>query len=213
MDIWCLEGKKKLFYFAKGFLIFRLFRIIARCSKYDFWNLGKFWDRNRWPKKIWAKKNRRKKSENFLVENFLGPKNFDFWSKKCSLKKSMKIQNFEISIFSKIFRNFKILNFHLLFQRKMFRSKNRKLLVQIFFSTKSFLIFSTKKISQFFLGYLFRSKIFPRFQKSHLENCAMRPGIQVPVISVMGQKVTFFSTNLPGEIPSLADPLYNISSI
>ena len=51
--------------------------------------------------------------ETFFVEKnpttfgrffFSGPKNFDFWSKKNSLKKSMKIQNFEISkIFRKIF--------------------------------------------------------------------------------------------------------------
>ena len=31
----------------KDFGGFRLFRIIARFSKHDFWNLGEIWDRNR----------------------------------------------------------------------------------------------------------------------------------------------------------------------
>ena len=49
--------------------------MIARCSKYDFLNLGEIWDRNRLPKKIGRTNIRRKKSENFwskkkLVEIF-----------------------------------------------------------------------------------------------------------------------------------------------
>ena len=50
-------------------------------------------------------------------------------------------------------------------------------------STTSFRIcFDEKSFAQHFGGYLFRSQISPRFQKSHLENCAMRPGTQIPVI-------------------------------
>ena len=30
--------------------------MVARCSKCDFWNLWKFWDRNRYSKKNWSKK-------------------------------------------------------------------------------------------------------------------------------------------------------------
>ena len=64
------------------------------------------------------------------------------------------------------------------------------------FSFFSIIIFSTKKISTFFgqiffddqktlwhfQKNIFRSQMFQRFQKSYLENCAMRPGIRVPAI-------------------------------
>ena len=85
---------------------------------------------------------RRKKSEHFFVEFFLGQNNFDFWSKKCSLKISMKIQNFEISIF---FRNiFKISKFSIfieIFNEKIFDQQSK------FFGPKKN---STKKFSDFF---------------------------------------------------------------
>ena len=48
-------------------------------------------------KKIGRKIFRRKKSDNFWSKKNLGPKIFDFLTKNFSLKKSMKIQNFEIS--------------------------------------------------------------------------------------------------------------------
>ena len=111
-----------------------------------------------------------KKIRKLLVEFFFGTKKFRFLSDFFSLKKSMTIQNFEIS---KIFRNFKILNFHWLFHRCFFGKKS-KFLVPTFFSTKSFRIFfDEKKIDQIFFEHLFRSQILQRFQKSHLENRAM----------------------------------------
>ena len=39
-----------------------------------------------------------------------------------------------------------------------------------------------KKNSEIFLKNIFQSQMFQRFQKPYLENCAMRPGIRVPVI-------------------------------
>ena len=64
-------------------------------------------------KKFGRKIFRRKKIRKLLVEKNLGPKIFDFWPKKNSMKKSTKIQNFEIlKFFRKKKRNFKISNFH-----------------------------------------------------------------------------------------------------
>ena len=74
--------------------------------------LGKFGIGIGDPKKIGRTFCRRKKSEQFLVEIFLGPNIFDFLIEKKLLKKSVKIQNFEISKNFRKNRNFKILNFH-----------------------------------------------------------------------------------------------------
>ena len=51
------------------------------------------------------------------------------------------------------------------------------------FTARHRFFFLTKHIS-IICFYLLRSKNFQRFQKSYLENCAMRPGIQVPVITL-----------------------------
>ena len=108
-----------------------------------------------------------------------------FWSKKKSSKISMKKNPIK-----KYFRPTKKID-----QKK---------------STTSFRIFFEEKMfDQKFLGYLFRSQNFPRFQKSHLENCAMRPGIQVPMISVMEQKVTFpplIYQEIPYSYPAWRNP-------
>ena len=190
--------------FAKGFLAFHLFIIIARCSKYDFWNLGEIWDRNRWPKHFRAKKFRQKKSENCLVENCLDQTFSIFLSKKISLKKSMKIQNFEISIFSKFFRNFEI---SFTFSTKKCSIKKSKIFGPTIFRPKSFRIFFDEIFFvQNFLGHVFRSQIFPRFQKSCLENRAMTLNRRKPPKPIW---VTFFpriwerllgSSISPGEI-------------
>ena len=116
------------------------------------------------PKKNCRKIFRRNKIRKLLVEQFL---------RKKSLKKSMKIQNFEISIFFlENFWNFKILNFHSFFQRTFFQTK-----IKQFWSKKN----STKRFRIFFdemffgkknSGHLFRSQMIPRFRKSHLEQRA-----------------------------------------
>ena len=135
----------------------------ARFSKRDFWNLGEIWDRNMWTKIFLSTKFPSKKSENFLVENFSGPKIFDFWSKNCSLKKSMQIQNFEML---KNFQNFDFFN------EKM-SIKNRKLLVPKNFRPKRFLIFFDEIfVDKNIFVHIFRSQISPRFQKSRLEKRA-----------------------------------------
>ena len=72
------------------------------------------------------------------------------------------------------------------------------------FRPKAFGLFSMKMISQFFwLSIPIQN--FPKIPKITLRKLC--DGIQVPVIYVMGQKVTFFPTNLPGETPSLANAL------
>ena len=97
----------------------------------------------------------------------------------------MKIQIFEIS---KIFggnRNFKILNFHWLFQRNFFRQKNRNFLVPkksvkkcsdffrpIFFSTKFF-------FGQFFRLLIWSLQIRKTYPARHLENTKIPSHIQL----------------------------------
>ena len=56
--------------------VFRIFRTIARCSKYDFWNLWEIWDRNRYSKKFWSTKQSSKKIRKLLVEKHFGTKKF-----------------------------------------------------------------------------------------------------------------------------------------
>ena len=62
----------------KDFLVFRMFRISARCSKHDVWNLGEFGIGIGDPIFFGRTIFRRKKSENFLVEKKLGQEIFDF---------------------------------------------------------------------------------------------------------------------------------------
>ena len=75
--------------------------LIAQFSKCDFWNLGEIWDRNRYSKKLWSKQFSSKKIRNCWSKFCLDQKLPFLFLKKCSLKKLMKIQNFEIS---KMFR-------------------------------------------------------------------------------------------------------------
>ena len=100
---------------------------------------------------------------NFSKNNFSRPK-------KIHMKKSMKNENFEISIFSSKNQNFKIFIFHWLFHRKIVWSRNRKIIFSI---EKKF---DQKIFDENFFDHIFRLKKSQRFQKSHLENCAMRPG-------------------------------------
>ena len=95
---------------------------------------------------------RRKKSENCFVENILGPKKFDFWSKKNSMKKLLKIQNFEISKnFRKIFEISKFWIFIDFFNENFFDQKS------IFFGPK---FFFDKTFSDFFRRKFCRSIFF-----------------------------------------------------
>ena len=125
--------------------------MIARFSKCDFWNLWKIWDRNRYSKKNWSKTFSSKKIRKLLVEKIFGTTIFRFFVEKKSLKKSMKIQNFEISGENrKIFEISKFLNFHWFFQRKKVRTKID------FFGPK---MFFDQKFSDFFRRNIFRHKI------------------------------------------------------
>ena len=63
---------------------------------------------------------RRKKSENFWPKIFLGPTFFEFCPKCFSLKKSMKIKNFEIPGKSRVFSKFGNFQFSLTFPKIFF---------------------------------------------------------------------------------------------
>ena len=69
------------------------------------------------------------------------------YMKKKSLKSQWKFKISKFRFFSKIFRNFKILNFHWLFQRFFFRPKIEMFWSQNVFDEKVFGFFSTKKKS------------------------------------------------------------------
>ena len=73
--------------------------------------LGKFGIEIGTRKNVGRKKFRRKKPENFWSKKIGDQKKYDFCSKKSSLKKSIKIQNFEISIFFGIFLKFQNFEF------------------------------------------------------------------------------------------------------
>ena len=89
-------------------------------------------------------------------------------------------------------------------RKKIGRKNVRRKKSENFWSKKmwgpKFSIFVRKKIvekiNEKFSVHLFRSQISPRFQKSHLENCAMRPGTQVPVIWILLGFFPQFETNL-----------------
>ena len=86
----------------------------------------------------------------------------------------MTIQNFEISIFFENFSKFQNFEFSLTFSTKTFSIKKSKIFGPKKISTKKFSDFFRRFFStKMFLGHLFRSQIFPRFQKSHLENRAV----------------------------------------
>ena len=131
--------------------VVRIFIMVARCSKCDFWNLWKIWDRNRYSEIFWSKHFSSKKIRKLLVEFFLGPTKFDFWSKFFSLKKSMKIQNFEISKKNRTF--FEISKFWIFidfFNEKCFDKKS-KVFGPNCFSAKSWrIIFDENCFDQFF---------------------------------------------------------------
>ena len=147
--------------------------MIARCSKYDFWNLGTIWDRNGYSKKIWSIIFSSKKIRKRLVEFFWGTKKIRFLPEKFSMKKSMKIRNFEnLILFRKNIEISKFWIFIDFFNELFFRTKS-KLFGPKKNSTNNFRIFfSTKKCPSKFSDYLFRSQMIPRFRKSHLEQRA-----------------------------------------
>ena len=89
------------------------------------------------------------------------------WSKKKSSKKSKKI----VEKIEKYFSRPKKI------RKKNFGKVNEKWKFRKFehFSTICLDFFRRFFFDQNFLGHLLRSQIAPRFQKSHLENCAMSP--------------------------------------
>ena len=135
-------------------------------SKYDFWNLRDFLNRNMGSKCFSSKIFWSRKISIEKQKLFFEPKNF---RGKKSMKKSMKNENFEISIFRFFFLwNFKISIFHwfvhrLFFPEKFWAQKIFFVFRSKFFSTKTF---STKKK----FDPIFRLKKSRRFQKSYLEN-------------------------------------------
>ena len=163
----------------------------ARFSKRDFWNLGEIWDRDRWTNTFLSKTISSKKNPKTFWSNFFWTIFFYFWSKTFSLKKSMKIQNFEIS---KIFQKIKILDFHWLFQRHFFDHKSKNFGPKNF-RPNSFRFFSTICVfDKHIFVHLFRSQISPRFQKSRLEKRAGIKKIRKGWPGTLGQKWTFFPT-------------------
>ena len=105
---------------------------------------------------------------------------------KKSMKKSMKNENFKISIFSgKIFIDF-------------FIEKNRKMFgLEKYFFDFFDIFFNLENIYFLMDFFLYRSEIFPRFQKSYLENRAVSLNIRKT------KKLSFFVLN-PGQRPPAA---------
>ena len=137
----------------------------------------------------------------------MGPRIFDFCLKKISLKQSMKIKKIGIS---GNFRNFKILNFHWLFQRKLFRTKIEKFWSQKNFRRFVFRFFSDENFSDnFFSDYLFRSQMIPGFRKSHLEQHA--PIIKIRTTHTKKSWLFFLNIAILGGI-NFVDPLYSSCS-
>ena len=76
----------------------RIFKMIARCSKCDFWNLWKIWDRNMYSEKCWSKKKFVEKNRKLLVEKTFGTKKNRFFRETFFVEKineNSKFQNFE----------------------------------------------------------------------------------------------------------------------
>ena len=65
--------------------VVRIFIMVARCSKCDFWNLGIIWHRNMWVEKILSDFFSSKKSEHFWSKIF--------WDQKFSRKKIVEKVN------------------------------------------------------------------------------------------------------------------------
>ena len=111
----------------------------------------------------------------FFHRNFFGEKIEKYFSRsknfrKKSMKKLMKIKI--LKIFRKN-RNFGNFNFHWLFHRFFSDFFDLEKYCSFFFHQKKI---RWKKSDENFFDHIFRFKKSPRFQKSHLENCAMRPG-------------------------------------
>ena len=132
-------------------MIFHIFRVLSRCSKYDFWNLWKFSDWHE--KKVFEKNifwNEKKKLER---------KKYLFFSGKFrTFSKNVEIFNMKINLAywkkSNIFGNF-----------QNFPEKINIFFVQDFFSFQKNIV--RKKY------FSCQSEIFQRFQKSHLESHLM----------------------------------------
>ena len=190
---WQYWGKKLNFFFVRAV---RIFRTIARCSKYDFWNLWEIWDRNRYTENFWSKIFWSKKIRTLLVEKYFWTKIFRFFDRKKNRWKSQ--WKFKILRFRKIFekkqksQNFE---FSLTFSTKIFSTKNRKILVPKIFFDQTF--------SDFFRRKMFRPKIFrvpisipnfPKIPKIILKTACDR---SKNTNSTHEEKVQFFSSILP----------------
>ena len=173
----------------------------ARCSKYDFWNLGEIWDRNRWPKKCWAKNVSSKKIWKLFGRKFLGPNIFDFWSKKIVEKVNENSKFWKFDFFSKFFEISKIWIFIDVFNEKN-SGKNWQLLVQKNVDQQFSDFFRRKMFRHFFSDHLFRSQMIPRFRKSYLEQRAT-----IIKIRIVHTKKRFFINLKHWEPCSGVDPL------
>ena len=128
-----------------------MFKIIARCSKCDFWNLWKIWDRNRYSKKIWSKNCSSKKNRKRLVEKNFGTKKFRFLVERLFVEKVN--DNSKFWDFEKISKKIEISKFWIFigFFIGLFRQK-----IEIVWSK----MFSTKRFRVFFRRFVFRQKYF-----------------------------------------------------
>ena len=160
--------------------VVRIFIMVARCSKCDFWNLGIIWHRNMWTKKIGRKFFVEKKSEHFWSKknwskNPIEKKSIFFWSTNFSIEKNLEKQIDFFSIENVLTKHFRI----------VFRSD---------FSTKHFSthfvgkLFDEKKSTKMFSDHLYRWQMISRFRKSYLEQ---RASI-IKIRTARTKKMSFF---------------------
>ena len=144
---------------------FRIFRVLARFSKYEFWNREENLNLYRWK---------------YFFENifFQDQKNclwkfeniFRFFSdKKMKILKNRNFGNFEIF---EDFQNFEILKFSKFWFFKILVFCQKTICKYVFFFSKNF-FWSWKKYIFEKYFYLHQLKISPGFQKSYSENRTM----------------------------------------
>ena len=164
----------------------------ARCSKFDFRNLGIIWGRNRWSDFF---------AETFFVDRKKSwDQNFSIFCRKKINEQIYENSNFwDFENFSKS-QNFE---FSLIFSSIFFPTKNRKFLVPKKFG-KIFDRFFRRKIFRWKKSvHIFRCQMIPRFQKSHLENCRRKLKPSFCPISIL---YTIFFTNFEGTLGSGSPP-------
>ncbi len=126
--------------------------MLARFARCDFGILGKFGIGIGDRKKKWSKKISSKKFSIEKIYRIFGrKKKVDFLIKKCRV--FFSTSDFQWTIFENV-KNFLISSKYDIFSIDFFRPT--------FFDD--------------FFDHIFPFKKSPRFQKSHLENCAVRPG-------------------------------------